>query len=140
MEYKRFGDTIVLRAVKGEDLIIVLADLAEKENIQTASVSGIGAADETVLGIFDTAEKKYFSRQFLGTYEIASLTGNMTRQGGKPYLHLHAVIANAKTGECHGGHLNRAIICATGELFITILPGAVGRFFDLETGLNLLQL
>lgn len=139
MEYKRFGDTVVLRVIKGEELLSVLAELAENESIQTASVSGLGAAGEVILGIFDTSEKKYFSRQFLGTYEIASLTGNMTRQNGKPYLHLHAVIANAKTGECHGGHLNRAVICATGELIITILPGAVGRFFDEETGLNLLQ-
>ena len=97
MEYKRFGDTIVLRAVKGEDLIIVLADLAEKENIQTASVSGIGAADETVLGIFDTAEKKYFSRQFLGTYEYCFADRQYDAgKGGKPYLHLHAVIAKRK--------------------------------------------
>ena len=66
-----------------------------------------------------STEKKYYGKSFKGIYEIASLTGNITQQGENPYLHLHMVIGNPLVGECHGGHLNRAVISATAEIFIT---------------------
>ena len=41
------------------------------------------------------------------------------------------------TGRVVGGHLNRAVISATCELFVRTLPGTVERRLDEETGLNL---
>ena len=39
-----------------------------------------------------------------------------------------------------GGHLVRANISATGEIFIQKIAGEVGRRFDEEIGLNLLDI
>ena len=68
-----------------------------------------------------------------------SLTGSVTRKDGEPYLHLHTVIGNPVKGECHGGHMVRAVISATAEIFVDILPGETGRKMNDRIGLNLFE-
>lgn len=139
MEYRKFGDSFMIRLDPGDEVVEALAGFCEKEGIETASVSGLGAADRVEIGIFDPKKKEYFGKVFEGAYEIAALTGNLTRQEGEPYLHLHIVIGSVVTGECHGGHLKSARISATGELTVTVIGGAVGRKFSDEIGLNLIE-
>lgn len=140
MEYRRFGDKIVVRIDKGEELCAALLELAEKENIRMAGVTGIGASDDVTLGVFDTGTKVYNKTRFNATaYELGSVTGNLSRQDGKPYLHLHAVIGSPAKGECHAGHLNAAVISATCELVIDVIDGEVGRKFSDNIGLNLYE-
>lgn len=139
MEYRRFGQKIVLRLDPGEEIASVLTQLSRKEDIRLASVSGLGAASEVELGLFDTAEKKFSGTCFKGDYEIASITGSITRQEGEPYLHLHMVIGSPVNGECQGGHMKRAVISATAELFVDIISGEVGRRMDEEIGLNVFE-
>lgn len=138
MEYKRFGNKVVARFDRGEEIVEALMELCKKENIRLASVSAIGAVSEATLGCFNTAEKKYYSNDFTGTYEIASLGGNVSTMDGEVYLHLHCVLAdiNCKTV---GGHLNRAVVSATCEMAIDIVDGEVDRSFSDEIGLNLLK-
>ena len=139
MEYRKFGDTIVLRLEVGEEIAESLAALCEKEKLELCQVSGLGAAGQITVGVFDTEKKEYFSREYQGDFEIGSLTGNITRKEGKPYLHLHLVFGNPRQNVCVDGHLNRAVISATAELFVRVLPGSVGRRMDDEVGLNLFQ-
>lgn len=65
-----------------------------------------------------------FSQRYQGQYEISALVGNVTRQEGKPYLHLHITIGSPVTGEVHAGHLSACTISATLELFCR--PGTAG--------------
>lgn len=139
MEYRKFGGTIVLRLEAGEEIVESLTALCEKEQLELCQVSGLGAAGEITVGVFDTGKKEYFSREYRGDFEIGSLTGNITRKEGKPYLHLHLVFGNPQKDVCAAGHLNRAVISATAEIFVTVLPGSVGRRMDDEVGLNLFQ-
>ena len=44
------------------------------------------------------------------------------------------------SNQVKGGHLVRANISATGEIFIRKIAGEVGRRFDEEIGLNLLDI
>ena len=103
MEYKRFGQKILLRLNPGEEVAECIREVCRTEKVALGEVSGLGAASEAELGVFDTTEKKYYGKSFKGNYEIASLTGSITQQGENPYLHLHMVIGNPLVGECHGG-------------------------------------
>lgn len=44
MEYKVFGNTVVARIDRGEEILDKLRELAEKEQIKLASVQALGAA------------------------------------------------------------------------------------------------
>ena len=46
MEYRKFGDTIVLRLEVGEEIAESLAALCEKEKLELCQVSGLGAAGQ----------------------------------------------------------------------------------------------
>ena len=137
MEYRRFSDTFVMRLDPGEEVIASIGALCEREGIKLGRVSGIGAVNEATMGYFDTNTKQYYSRDYAGIYEIANLSGNISTHDGKPYLHIHAVLAG-EGGTAFGGHLNRAVVSATCEVFIRVLDGQVGRSFSKEIGLNLI--
>ena len=139
MEYRKFDRGYVLRLDPGEEIVASLTRLVEEEKIELASVSALGAANDVTIGIFNTAEKKYYSRRYQGDFEISALVGNVTRKDGEPYLHLHITIGNPVTGEVHAGHLSSATISATLELFLQVWNGRVGRKFSDTVGLNLLE-
>lgn len=140
MEYRRFGNKIVARVDRGEEVCAKLLELAEAEDIRLASVSGIGASNDVTLGVFDTGTKVYFKKRYSGIdYELGSLAGTLSRQDGTPYLHLHAVIGSPAHEQCHAGHLNAAVVSATCELVIDVIDGEVGRKFSEEIGLNLFE-
>ena len=139
MEYRKFADTYVLRIDKGEEIIASLQALCEKENIRLASVSGIGAADRAVIGLYDVGSRQYHKTELEGAMEITSLLGSVTRKDGAVYLHLHINLCD-KNMQIFGGHLNECRIGATGEIIVRTIPGQVGRLLDEKvTGLNLFQ-
>ena len=105
MEYQKFADTYVVRIDKGEEIIASLQALCEKENIQLASVAGIGAADRAVIGLYDVSNRQYHKTELEGAMEITSLLGNVTRKDGAVYLHLHINLCD-KNMHIIGGHLN----------------------------------
>ena len=139
MEYRKFPQGYVLRLDPGEEIVSSLTRLVADENIQLASVSAIGAANDVTIGIFNTAEKQYYSQRCQGDYEISALVGSVTRKEGEPYLHLHITIGNPVTGQVHAGHLTSAVISATLELFLQVWDGQVGRKFSDQVGLNLFE-
>ncbi len=139
MKYKRFGNTLVVRIDRGEEILDKLRELAEKESIKLASVSALGATNDFTVGVFNTAEKKYCSNEFEGAFEIVSLTGTISTMDGAFYAHLHMSAGNEK-GEVFGGHLNRAMISATCEMVVTVIDGEVDRYHDDDVGLNLFKL
>ena len=137
MEYRRYGSTV--RLAPGEEIAESLMAICKNEEIRLAAVTGLGAVNSAQLGLFDTERRQYYSRTYEGMYEIASLTGSITRREGAPYLHLHMVIGNPGTGECHGGHMNRGVISATGEIFLQLIDGDVERQYHDGIGLNLMR-
>ena len=139
MEYRKFDGTIIARIDKGEEILEKVKEIALKENIKLASISALGAVNDFTVGVFKTDEKKYYSNAFQGYFEITSLTGTINTMNDEFYCHIHMSAGNEK-GEVFGGHLNRAIVSATCEMVITIIDGAVDRYFDEEIGLNLFKL
>ena len=136
MDYKRFRDTLIIRIDKGEEIGAQLRKAAEEEHVRLASVEALGAVDDFTVGVFNVAEKKYYSNRFQGSYEIVSLTGTISTKDGEYYHHLH-MSAGDENGVVFGGHLNRAVVSATCEMVVRIIDGEVDRCLDEEVGLNL---
>ena len=135
MEYRRFGNEIALRLDKGDEITQSIREVAEKENISLARISGIGGTDNFTIGVFDTGKKDYNRSTFSGTHEITNLTGNINTMDGKLYTHLHIDCAG-KGGNIIGGHLLHCEISLTAEIFITIIEGRVDRKRDEELQIN----
>ena len=138
MEYKRFNDTLLVRIDRGEEIIEQVRIVAEKEHVRLASVEALGGVDDFTVGVYDTAKRQYETHRFTGAFEIVSLTGTITEKDGAFYQHLHMSAGNRQC-EVFGGHLNRAVVSLTCELVMRILPGAVDRSPDPETGINILR-
>lgn len=138
MEYKKFGDTIIVRIDKDEEILDQVKKLALRENIKLASIQALGAVSQFTVGVFDTKEKKFLPNEFRGTFEITSLTGTINTMNGEFYCHLHMSAGNEK-GEVFGGHLSRAVVSATCEMVIQVIQGSVDRCYDDEIGLNLFR-
>ena len=138
MEYRRFGNTIVARIDRGEEILAAIREIARTEHIQLASVSALGATNDFTVGVYNVDEKQYHANDFKGNFEIVSLTGTITTMDGEFYTHLHMSAGDEK-GQVFGGHLNRAVVSAVCEMVITVIDGVVDRRFSEEIGLNLFR-
>ena len=136
MEYRKFGNNYVVRIDKNEEVLDKLVFLCRKENIKLGSVTGLGATNRVVIGLFDTVEKKYHQKELTGPMEITSFVGNISTKDGEVYLHCHINVCD-KDNHVFGGHLNLCNISATCELNITAIDGQAERKFSDEIGLNL---
>ncbi len=138
MEYKRFGDTIIARIDKGEEIQQAVKEIALKEQIKLADVNALGAINDFDVGVLMTKDKRYHKNSFQGNFEIVSLVGTISTMDGEFYAHLH-MSAGDETGKVVGGHLNRAVVSATCEMVIRVIQGEVDRKMNPDIGLNLLQ-
>ncbi len=138
MEYKRIEDKIVFRLEMGEALMESTQKIAALENVELASISGIGACDKIEIGYFDLSKKEYVFKTFSGNMEILQSTGNITLKDGKPFPHIHISVANEEC-KSFGGHLNEATISATFEGVMTIMDHEIHREFNEDLGLALMN-
>ena len=139
MEYRRYHNNILVQMAPGEEILEQLTLLAQKENILFAEVTGLGSIREFHICVYDLDKKHFFNNEYHEPMELISLTGTITRQDEKPYLHLHAS-AGTGAGNAYGGHLKKAVIYATGEFVIRLMEGEHTRYHCEENGLNLLDL
>ncbi|NLJ90253.1 MAG: DNA-binding protein [Clostridiales bacterium] len=139
MNYKRFNNTIVVRIDKGEEILEELTRICKEEQVKLANVNALGAVGEFTVGLFDTSKKEYYSRDYKGEFEIVSLTGSVTSMDGKVYNHIHMSAGDIEN-KVYGGHLSRAVVSATCEMFIHVVDGEVDRKLNEDIGLNLLDL
>lgn len=138
MEYQKFENVVLLRLDRGEEIVSSIHRVCEAEGIMLGSITGLGAVDRAVVGLYKVAEQQYYPSTLTGEMEITGLTGNVTQKDGKVYLHIHASFAD-ETGAVRGGHLTEAVVSATSELVIRAIPGTVGRELDESIGLNVLK-
>jgi len=139
MQTKKFNNKIIVRIDKGEEIVKSLEEVCQNNNITLGSISGIGATNKATVGLFDVATKEYHSKELIGNYEIAPLSGNISTMDNKIYLHLHINLCDSNHNS-FGGHLNSAIVSATCECVIDIIDGKINRKFSDEIGLNLINI
>jgi hypothetical protein len=136
MKAKAVGKHWIIRIDKGEEIVTVLERFCREHDIRLGTVSGIGATDRAVIGLFRTRTKEYVRKELVGDHEITSLTGNISRMNNGVYLHLHVNLSDANH-LTYGGHLNSAVVSATCEVVVRGLEGEMEREFSEEIGLNL---
>lgn len=139
MDYRKFGDTYVVRMDIGEEILADLKLLSEKENIKLAGVQGLGAVDAFEVGVFDLEKKTFTPTLYTGLHEITSLVGTIDTLNGAFNTHLHMSAARAGTNEVIGGHLKKAVIGVTAEILVRVLPGRVDRTLDESINVNILD-
>ena len=129
--FKRLND--------GDDLVEALEKLAEREGIGAALVTVVGMVRNPSLGYYSGPERGYVVNKLEGVYELASCTGNVSLLNGKPFVHLHAVVASPN-GEAKAGHVLKGTrVANTCEVMLVVGEVPVERRKDEKTGLYLLE-
>lgn len=121
---------------RGEEFVAGLTRLATERNLLSARFSAIGAFSSVTLGFFERETNTYLENAWHEQVEVCSLNGNISLFDGHPKVHPHAVIAT-RDGKAYGGHVLKAVVWPTLELFLELLPVPLNRMHDPETGLAL---
>jgi len=132
--------TFVLILDQGEEAFKAIADFANRERLDGASVTAIGAFSSAAVGWFDPAEKKYKSIDVSEQCEVLSLIGDIAQgDDGKSSLHLHAVLG-LQDGSVRGGHLLSGTVRPTLEVVISETASHLRRRTRSDLGIALISL
>ena len=123
---------------KGDELINTLKRFAEKHGVVASHFTAIGAFQDVTLGYFDRDQKDYLQIPVNEQVEVLSLVGDISGDYGKPQVHAHVVVGK-RDGTAHGGHVLEAHVWPTLEVVLEETPKRLGRRFDPETGLTLID-
>ncbi len=144
----------IIRLERGEDVFPMLTNFCERDGIESAVFSALGAVEKIKLGYYDLVTKQYGSKEYFDAHEVASMTGNVALvdpirepsasngAGGKPFIHMHAVFSGIAPGtenQCVGGHVFAATVAVTLEVRLTVFNEPLTRTLDKEIGLKLLD-
>ena len=142
MKYKLINESgekaFALIFEKGDEVITVLRTFATEQQLLASHFTAIGALRDVVLGFFDRDKKEYKRIPISEHVEVLSLTGDITMQDHMPQIHAHVVVGKSD-GSAYGGHLLEGHVFPTAELILLESPKYLECWFDLETGLALID-
>lgn len=121
----------------GDEVVASLTRFAREQEIDAASVTGIGAFLDAELGYFNWQSKQYRKIPVKEQVEVVSLLGDIAVSEGEPALHLHAVLGRSD-GSVIGGHLLAGHVRPTLEVILIQPPSYLRKQKDPETGLALI--
>ena len=124
---------------KGDEVVSGLSDWMKRENIHGAHLSAIGALSSAMFGWFDKDQRAYLNIPVEEQVECISLNGDIGVVEGKPALHVHGCVAQ-RDGSVKGGHLLKAAVFPTLEMFVTEAQVPLPKKEDPETTLELFKL
>jgi len=131
------GPVHLLRVPTGDDLLGYLEDFVTANGIEAAWLSYLGAVQTAALRYYDQTEREYCDFHIHQHLEVISGMGNVSLLDDKPFIHTHAVFADA-SGRAFGGHVNHGCVVWALEVKIEEFEGpAPIRRFDEPTGLSL---
>jgi predicted DNA-binding protein with PD1-like motif len=129
----------LIRLEKGDEVLSSVKDFCAGKNILSASLFAIGAISGVSLALYELDKKEYFRKSFSGAFEIASMSGNISRLGDEYIAHFHGVFSNKEFGTI-AGHIDNATVSATCEIILESYKNEIQRKRNKEIGLNLLDL
>jgi predicted DNA-binding protein with PD1-like motif len=124
---------------KGDEAMSGLTEWAQREGIAAAHLTAIGAFSAVMFGWFDAGHRAYRNIPVDQQVECISLIGDVGLFSGKPALHVHGSVG-LPDGSVRGGHLIRATVWPTLEVFVSVADGVLDKERDEETGLWLFDL
>jgi uncharacterized protein len=121
----------------GDEAMQLLGEFVRTEEVDAASITGIGAFSRAVLGYFDWQSKSYRRIPVEEQVEVVSLIGDVAVADGVPTLHVHAVLGKAD-GSVVGGHLLEGHVRPTLEVILMQQPSYLRKRKDPVSGLALI--
>ena len=121
----------------GDDVMGSLIDFARRKHINGASLHGIGAFSQATVAYWNKETKVYEEIAVGEQVEVLSIAGSLATSGDEIKVHAHVVLGR-RDGSAVGGHLLRATVFPTLEVFITDMGARLTREKDAATGLMLL--
>ena len=122
----------------GDDVLGSLTAFAQQNGITGASLHGIGAFSRATIAYWNKTTKVYEEIAVDEQVEVLSLDGNMATAGDEIKVHAHVTLGR-RHGSTIGGHLLRATVFPTLEVFIADTGTRLLREKDEATGLMLLS-
>jgi len=118
--------TYVMVCEPGEDAVAALHELADREHLEAASITGLGGFEHTTIGWYDRAANDFRRNEVNEPAEVLSLIGDIAEGPDGPSLNVHVVLGLAD-GTTRGGHLLEATVFPTLEAVVTETPAELRR-------------
>lgn len=145
MDYKKSGNAIYARFDRGDEIFSGILDICKKENILSATYSGIGGCGDVTVCTLIQETNEFLPHHKEGCLlEMISINGNISADDNDEiYEHAHAMFSYLENGEVKflGGHLARAVVLYTAEIEIRpVQNGVIRRKHDENTGITVWNL
>ena len=125
------------RLPHGVDLLDALTEVCRRRGVRLGRIEAIGAVQRARMSFYDQTKQKYVEHSWAQPMEILLLVGNVSMKDGRPFVHAHLTLADAR-GRAFGGHLAQGTIVFACEFILEEFRGAsLARQPDTETGLSL---
>lgn len=135
MRSRKIAGGYLVKLDKEEEVMESLSSFVAEKRIPCGVLQGIGAVKDLQLGYFDTRAAKYRKKRIRKTVEVLNLTGNISYLDDKPFIHAHITVAGSDQ-RLLGGHLFRATVAVTMEIYIKVISGKLNRRHDPRIGFN----
>ena len=120
-----------------DEFVASLTEFAKKNRIEGVSLSAIGAFQQATIAYWNRETKEYENIEVAEQVEVLALSGSIARSSDDVKIHAHAVLGR-RYGSTIGGHLMRAVVFPTLEVFVVDYATKLTRQKDDKTGLWLL--
>ncbi len=120
MKYHRIGEgRYFMRMDPGEEAIGCLRQFVSEEKVTAGFITGLGSVSTAVLSFLDPETNEYVKRKFDEPMEVGNLTGTISvaREDGRPFIHLHAVLAPREL-IAYSGHVHELRVGAVMEVIL----------------------
>ena len=122
----------------GDDALDAIKAFADRNRIDGASFYAIGAFRQATIAYWNWDTKEYEHIEVADQVEVLSMIGNVSTSADGRRLHAHVTLGR-RGGATIGGHLIRATVRPTLEVFFHDAGVRLTRKKDEETGLWLLD-
>lgn len=130
--------TFVVVLDSGDEVMACLKRFVEREKVEAAQLTAIGALERAVLGYFDWSTKEYQRIPIERQTEVAAFIGDVAMgPNDKPSLHVHCVLGG-NDAHAVAGHLLEGHVRPTLEVVLTDSPVHLRKRHDPESGLALI--